>query len=168
MLSASQQLEALREELYEVPLQQLTGAKAAEISELQVEVRFVDVCFPLHPEYVDASSIEGSIWIDLRCIMTDLVRACLRTRSGSVFVLIASDVLRCFVLLTTVKAYLERHRVDALMEDMLASVIQHMPSYPEPFLINLLKRKTGSTIPDANNVAPKVRNARTCVWASTL
>lgn len=77
-MDASMQLEALREELYEVPLQTLMSGQPAEITELQVE------------------------------------------------------------------AYLERHRVDALMEDLLASVIQHMPTYPIPFLINLLRKKSGA------------------------
>ena len=42
-----------------------------------------------------------------------------------------------------VQAYLERHGMDQLLEDLLASVIEHMPAYPLPFMISLIKRRAG-------------------------
>lgn len=44
------------------------------------------------------------------------------------------------------EAYIERHDLDNLMEDMLAVMIEYMPTYPHPFLIKFLKQRAG--LPD--------------------
>jgi hypothetical protein len=41
------------------------------------------------------------------------------------------------------EAYIERHELDELMEDLLASLIEYMPTYPFPYLVKFLQQKAG-------------------------
>lgn len=51
------------------------------------------------------------------------------------------------------EAYLERHSIDDLIEDLLAHLIQHMPTFPLPFLINVLRKKAGGSGGDLTTVS---------------
>lgn len=65
---ASAQLEALREELYEVPLQSLVAAQAPEITELQVEA-YLERCVP----YLS----RVSFWVKIKMASFDCGVGCL-------------------------------------------------------------------------------------------
>ena len=56
------------------------------------------------------------------------------------------------------EAYIERHELDALMEDLLASLIEYMPTYPFPYLIKFLKQKAGIADNELELARDKIRD----------
>lgn len=65
------------------------------------------------------------------------------------------------------EAYIERHELDALMEDLLASLIEYMPTYPFPYLIKFLKQKAGIADNELELARDKIRDLGKALEAET-